>query len=140
MRLRPRPTTPDGPVPSLARGGHRVAADVPAGVAVGVQMGLQHAGELVVHGDLDAVDGAHVLCADACEISALDEADRARGDLPWRTVAPSAIPMEEGWLMPRVYRRVRTIAVSESTREAIGDDAFHLVEEELDRAELSVEA
>ena len=30
----------------------------------------------------------------------LDEADRARGDLPWRTVAPSAIPMDQGWLTP----------------------------------------
>jgi 2,4-dienoyl-CoA reductase-like NADH-dependent reductase (Old Yellow Enzyme family) len=32
--------------------------------------------------------------------AALDDADRARGDLPWRTVAPSPIPMEEGWLKP----------------------------------------
>jgi 2,4-dienoyl-CoA reductase-like NADH-dependent reductase (Old Yellow Enzyme family) len=32
--------------------------------------------------------------------AALDDADRARGDLPWRIVAPSAIPMDDGWLMP----------------------------------------
>jgi 2,4-dienoyl-CoA reductase-like NADH-dependent reductase (Old Yellow Enzyme family) len=32
--------------------------------------------------------------------AALNDADRARGDLPWRIVAPSAIPMDEGWLMP----------------------------------------
>ncbi len=32
--------------------------------------------------------------------AALDESDRARGDLPWRIVAPSAIPMDDGWLMP----------------------------------------
>jgi 2,4-dienoyl-CoA reductase-like NADH-dependent reductase (Old Yellow Enzyme family) len=32
--------------------------------------------------------------------AALDADDRARGDLPWRVVAPSAIPMDEGWLMP----------------------------------------
>ena len=32
--------------------------------------------------------------------SALDADDRARGDLPWRTVAPSAIPMDQGWLTP----------------------------------------
>lgn len=32
--------------------------------------------------------------------AALDAGDRARGDLPWRVVAPSAIPMDEGWLMP----------------------------------------
>ena len=32
--------------------------------------------------------------------AALDAGDRARGDLPWRTVAPSAIPMDQGWLTP----------------------------------------
>jgi 2,4-dienoyl-CoA reductase-like NADH-dependent reductase (Old Yellow Enzyme family) len=32
--------------------------------------------------------------------AALNADDRARGDLPWRVVAPSAIPMDEGWLMP----------------------------------------
>jgi 2,4-dienoyl-CoA reductase-like NADH-dependent reductase (Old Yellow Enzyme family) len=32
--------------------------------------------------------------------AALDAGDRARGDLRWRVVAPSAIPMDEGWLMP----------------------------------------
>jgi 2,4-dienoyl-CoA reductase-like NADH-dependent reductase (Old Yellow Enzyme family) len=32
--------------------------------------------------------------------AALNADDRARGDLPWRTVAPSAIAMDEGWLTP----------------------------------------
>ncbi len=32
--------------------------------------------------------------------AALNADDHARGDLPWRTVAPSAIPMDEGWLTP----------------------------------------
>jgi 2,4-dienoyl-CoA reductase-like NADH-dependent reductase (Old Yellow Enzyme family) len=32
--------------------------------------------------------------------AALDAGDHARGDLPWRIVAPSAIPMDEGWLTP----------------------------------------
>ena len=32
--------------------------------------------------------------------AALDDGDRARGDLSWRVVAPSAIPMDQGWLMP----------------------------------------
>jgi 2,4-dienoyl-CoA reductase-like NADH-dependent reductase (Old Yellow Enzyme family) len=32
--------------------------------------------------------------------AALDADDRARGDLPWRIVAPSAIPMDAGWLTP----------------------------------------
>ena len=32
--------------------------------------------------------------------AALTAEDRARGDMPWQIVAPSAIPMEQGWLMP----------------------------------------
>lgn len=32
--------------------------------------------------------------------AALDTSDHARGDLPWRIVAPSAIPMDQGWLTP----------------------------------------
>lgn len=32
--------------------------------------------------------------------AALNSDDKARGDMPWNIVAPSAIPMEEGWLMP----------------------------------------
>lgn len=32
--------------------------------------------------------------------AALNADDRARGDLPWRIVAPSAIPMDDGWLLP----------------------------------------
>ncbi|KIZ43818.1 MULTISPECIES: NADH:flavin oxidoreductase/NADH oxidase [Rhodopseudomonas] len=33
--------------------------------------------------------------------AALDESDRARGDMPWTIVAPSPIPMDEGWLAPQ---------------------------------------
>ncbi len=40
------------------------------------------------------------------------EADRARGDLPWRTVAPSAIAMEEGWLMPRALEAAELAGVA----------------------------
>ncbi|WP_424629095.1 NADH:flavin oxidoreductase/NADH oxidase [Bradyrhizobium sp. SYSU BS000235] len=32
--------------------------------------------------------------------AALNAEDHARGDLPWTIVAPSAIAMDEGWLMP----------------------------------------
>ena len=32
--------------------------------------------------------------------AALSADDKARGDMPWNIVAPSAIPLEEGWLMP----------------------------------------
>lgn len=30
----------------------------------------------------------------------LDDSDRARGEIAWTVVAPSAIPMDKGWLMP----------------------------------------
>jgi hypothetical protein len=32
--------------------------------------------------------------------AALTAEDHARGDKPWDIVAPSAIPMDDGWLMP----------------------------------------
>ena len=32
--------------------------------------------------------------------AALTDADRARGDVPWPIVAPSPIPMDDGWLTP----------------------------------------
>ncbi|HSP25223.1 MAG TPA: NADH:flavin oxidoreductase/NADH oxidase, partial [Saliniramus sp.] len=35
----------------------------------------------------------------------LDESDFARGELAWEIVAPSAVPMDEGWLMPRPLER-----------------------------------
>lgn len=50
--------------------------------------------------------------------AALDEADRARGDLPWRTVAPSAIPMEDGWLMPHALEVAELAALREQWRRA----------------------
>ena len=34
----------------------------------------------------------------------LNEADRARGDLPWPIVGPSALPVAEGWLVPEPLR------------------------------------
>ncbi|ABD05592.1 NADH:flavin oxidoreductase/NADH oxidase [Rhodopseudomonas palustris HaA2] len=33
--------------------------------------------------------------------AALTAEDRARGDEPWPIVAPSSVPMEDGWLMPQ---------------------------------------
>jgi 2,4-dienoyl-CoA reductase-like NADH-dependent reductase (Old Yellow Enzyme family) len=35
----------------------------------------------------------------------LDESDFARGEHAWEIVAPSAVPMDEGWLMPRPMER-----------------------------------
>ncbi|MDX1375550.1 MAG: hypothetical protein R3357_08320 [Burkholderiales bacterium] len=37
--------------------------------------------------------------------AALNEADRARGDEPWPVVAPSSVPLEDGWLMPHALTR-----------------------------------
>ena len=48
----------------------------------------------------------------------LDQADRARGDLPWRTVAPSAIPMDEGWLMPHALEAAELAELREHWRRA----------------------
>jgi 2,4-dienoyl-CoA reductase-like NADH-dependent reductase (Old Yellow Enzyme family) len=33
--------------------------------------------------------------------AALNDADKARGDMPWQVVAPSPIPMDDGWLTPQ---------------------------------------
>lgn len=50
--------------------------------------------------------------------AALDASDRARGDLPWPTVAPSAIPMDEGWLMPHALDTAELAALREAWRLA----------------------
>ncbi|MFB9268242.1 NADH:flavin oxidoreductase/NADH oxidase [Bradyrhizobium erythrophlei] len=50
--------------------------------------------------------------------AALDDADRARGDLPWRVVAPSAIPMDEGWLLPHALEAGDLAALREQWRLA----------------------
>jgi 2,4-dienoyl-CoA reductase-like NADH-dependent reductase (Old Yellow Enzyme family) len=50
--------------------------------------------------------------------AALNEADRARGDLPWPIVAPSAIPMDEGWLMPHQLGAAELKALREQWRLA----------------------
>ena len=33
--------------------------------------------------------------------AALNDVDKARGDMPWQVMAPSPIPMDEGWLTPQ---------------------------------------
>ena len=50
--------------------------------------------------------------------AALDDSDRVRGDLPWRIVAPSAIPMDDGWLMPHELSIADLKALLESWRLA----------------------
>jgi 2,4-dienoyl-CoA reductase-like NADH-dependent reductase (Old Yellow Enzyme family) len=46
--------------------------------------------------------------------AALTAEDRTRGDMPWPIVAPSAIPMEDGWLMPHAL----TVDDMKTLREA----------------------
>jgi len=50
--------------------------------------------------------------------SALNDADRARGDLPWRVVAPSAIPMDEVSLMPHELSEAELKTLCEQWRLA----------------------
>ncbi len=48
----------------------------------------------------------------------LDAGDRARGDLPWRTVAPSAIAMDEGWQTPEALDVAELASLREHWRLA----------------------
>jgi 2,4-dienoyl-CoA reductase-like NADH-dependent reductase (Old Yellow Enzyme family) len=50
--------------------------------------------------------------------AALDAGDHARGDLPWRTVAPSAIAMDEGWLTPHELDLAELASLREQWRLA----------------------
>ena len=38
---------------------------------------------------------------------AMDETDASRGEVPWDVVAPSAEPVDDGWLMPHAPHRAR---------------------------------
>jgi 2,4-dienoyl-CoA reductase-like NADH-dependent reductase (Old Yellow Enzyme family) len=62
----------------------------------------------------------------------LDAADRARGDLPWRIVAPSAIPMDQGWLTPHALEVAELAALREQWRLA----TLHAVEAGFDFLEV----
>lgn len=48
----------------------------------------------------------------------LNADDRARGDVPWQVVAPSPIPMEDGWLMPHELTETDMAALLQSWRLA----------------------
>jgi 2,4-dienoyl-CoA reductase-like NADH-dependent reductase (Old Yellow Enzyme family) len=48
----------------------------------------------------------------------LDDSDRARGETAWRIVAPSAVPMDEGWLMPVELGRAEMAMLREQWRAA----------------------
>ncbi len=48
----------------------------------------------------------------------LDATDRARGEDTWTVVAPSAIPMDQGWLVPRELGLEDIAALRQSFRDA----------------------
>src|SRR4051794_20031107 len=63
--------------------------------------------------------------------AALGDDDRARGDLPWRIVAPSPIPMDQGFLVPHELSVAELAELREqwrlATRRAV-DAGFGLLE------------
>jgi 2,4-dienoyl-CoA reductase-like NADH-dependent reductase (Old Yellow Enzyme family) len=48
----------------------------------------------------------------------LDADDRARGEEPWLIVAPSPLPMDEGWLLPHALTPAEIAALREDFRRA----------------------
>src|SRR5512146_87677 len=48
----------------------------------------------------------------------MDAHDRARGELPWPIVAPSALPLDEGWLMPHELSVAEIASLQQSWRAA----------------------
>ena len=48
----------------------------------------------------------------------LDDSDRARGETVWRIVAPSALPMDEGWLTPAELSREEMAMLRQHWRTA----------------------
>ena len=63
--------------------------------------------------------------------AALTAEDRARGDDPWRVVAPSPIPMDDGWLMPAELAEDELEALCEQWAHAAlraADAGFELLE------------
>ena len=61
----------------------------------------------------------------------IDDADRARGEDAWPVVAPSALPMDEGWLVPRELSSAEMAALREAWRQAAVralESGFEIVE------------
>src|SRR5713101_8182933 len=49
----------------------------------------------------------------------LDDSDQKRGETPWPIVAPSAIPMDEGWLTPNALATDDLAKLREAWRRAV---------------------
>lgn len=61
----------------------------------------------------------------------LDDSDAARGDHPWEIVAPSALPLDEGWLLPRALDRddlARLVEAWVAAVQRAGEAGFEAVE------------
>jgi 2,4-dienoyl-CoA reductase-like NADH-dependent reductase (Old Yellow Enzyme family) len=48
----------------------------------------------------------------------LGDADRARGESEWRIVAPSAIPLDQGWLVPEALTLAEIASIQSAWRDA----------------------
>ena len=61
----------------------------------------------------------------------IDDMDRARGEDAWPVVAPSALPMDEGWLVPHELSPAEMAALREAWRQAAVralESGFEIVE------------
>ncbi len=61
----------------------------------------------------------------------IDDTDRARGEDAWPVVAPSALPMDEGWLVPHELSPAEMAALREAWRQAAVralESGFEIVE------------
>ena len=81
------------------------------------------AGFLRAHGAVPAIQLAHAGRKASMQRpwhgnGPLDERDRARGDLAWQVVAPSALPLDEGWLVPHELSLAEIAALQNAWREA----------------------
>ncbi len=92
---------------------------------------------LHAHGSVPAIQLAHAGRKASMQRpwfgnAALTDADFARGDLAWDTVAASAIPLDEGWIVPKemtaaeIARLVEDFVAATVRSEAAGFDVLEL--------------
>ena len=123
------------------------AAVVAEGRITHGDLGLWHVGQIAplkritaflrAHGSVPAIQLAHAGRKASMQRpwygnAALTAEDHARGDKPWDIVAPSAIPMDDGWLMPHEL----TLKDLEKLREDWRQAALRAVEANFDVLEI----
>ena len=123
------------------------AAVVAEGRITHGDLGLWHDGQIAplkritaflrAHGSVPAIQLAHAGRKASMQRpwygnAALTAEDHARGDKPWDIVAPSAIPMDDGWLMPHEL----TLKDLEKLREDWRQAALRAVEANFDVLEI----